>query len=126
MNHKEVIQVIQAHEDRKQLQQLYGAGWGTVDVSLEDLLRRISESTIRIKPVPSYVPWTTDDWKIFNSEYIQETANNRTYRIYAWNIAGVYAVPDKNTITNEIFVTYKDLLDKFMGLQHQPCGKLII
>lgn len=130
MTHDEIIEVIKAHRDDKQLQVFNPACyWEDLGVPycMSALLFRINNGyKIRVKPEPTYVPWTANDWINFKDETIYLKKNKQlNWIIHYWNDCGVFAFSNNENIIKERYVDYTVLLDNYCLENNKPCGKLV-
>lgn len=137
MTHDEIIEVIQAHRDDKQLQlfkpECYWEDLG-IPYCMSALLHRIGSGlSLRIKPEPTYVPWTADDWREFKGKAFRlENTGDVRYNIKYWNIDSVVVVGmyndgyNSHIASNDIKYSYQTLFNKGIDCNsNKPCGKLV-
>lgn len=130
MTHDEIIEVIKAHRDGKNIEFWDCGHWHTAtNCQLEDtLLFDISRGyKYRVQPEPTYVPWTADDWRDFKGKKVK--LKNNEYIIKQWNNEGVYLV-SVDTIKNEVRtfpkqIAYGMLLEQYRMEYGKSCGRLV-
>ena len=129
MTHDEMIAVIQAHKDGKQIQLLDEQKTGTTTLTkvsdiiapiLLEIMDAISRGKkLRVKPEPKVIPWTADDWREFKD--IKFNIKGRTFRVDNWRVFGINFTNDCN---EKFYEKYEDLTSK-KDINGKPCGKVV-
>ncbi len=95
------------------IQDNYGGEWKDVSYHrLEQLALGV-----RIKPEPTYVPFTADDWREFSDRTVKHKSIYITWIIIMWTQSGVL-------LSNNEFYTYQFMLDEYVfDIKDIPFGK---
>jgi hypothetical protein len=115
MNHDEMIKVIQAHKEGKQIQFLD---------SLNEWCDNDSPSwnfhsiTYRIKPEPKYRPFTLQE------AVAAELEGKRIYDRNTFRVIAGYAKEGVFVGNGDDFITFGDLLNYYVFGNSSPCGVL--